>query len=284
MPSSYFDPPIRHWRQLCGEFRWNIPDKFNIAHACCGRWANDRSRFALYAVDNENCRAWSFWDIQQAANRLSNALAAMTVMAGDNVAIVMGQRAETAIAHIACHQMGALTLPLSPSIGAEELAERLQRTPVRIVVIDEDALPALESIGPASYAKYVIGVGAARASCLRRWDDLLPLASSNYTALATNAAVPAIVGAQGDLLPQRSLLAQLPGFVCAHEFYPQNADLFWSPRAWTAPGLFGGILSTWNFGQPVLAYRGPLDAERAYRLMDRYGVRNLHLDEDMLTA
>ena len=32
-------------------YRWDVPARFQIAHACCGRWADDRARFALYWED-----------------------------------------------------------------------------------------------------------------------------------------------------------------------------------------------------------------------------------------
>ena len=59
-------------RATAGTFRAD----FNIAQACCGRWAADRARFALYWEDEDGARAaLTFWDLQQQANRLSNALA-----------------------------------------------------------------------------------------------------------------------------------------------------------------------------------------------------------------
>jgi len=36
-------------------------------------------------------------------------------------------------------------------------------------------------------------------------------------------------------------------------------------------------LPSWYFGVPILGYRGRFDAERAYDLLDRYGVRNAFL-------
>ena len=69
--------------ELYRSWRWDVPERFNIARACCGRWASDRSRFALYWEDESGAAsAWSFWDIQKDANRLSNALAALGVRAG----------------------------------------------------------------------------------------------------------------------------------------------------------------------------------------------------------
>ena len=36
---------------LCENFRWQVPQTFNIAVDVCGRWAGERSRFALYYED-----------------------------------------------------------------------------------------------------------------------------------------------------------------------------------------------------------------------------------------
>src|SRR6266481_5041110 len=91
---------------LYESFRWDVPERYNIARGCCGRWAEDRSRFALYWEDESGAAAaYSFWDIQMAANRLSNALAALVVKRGERVALLLPQRPETAIAYMAIFQM-----------------------------------------------------------------------------------------------------------------------------------------------------------------------------------
>jgi acetyl-CoA synthetase len=129
----------------------------------------------------------------------------------------------------------------------------------------------------------VIGVGGARESWVREWDALLPLASSRYVARDTAADDPALIiytsgttgNPKGALIAQRSLIGNLSGFVCSHDFYPQRGDMFWSPAdwAWTG-GLFDALLPSWAFGQPLLGYRGRFDPEKAFWLMEKYGVRN----------
>jgi hypothetical protein len=37
---------------LYREFRWHVPQDFNIADWCCARWARQRNRVAIY-VDDE---------------------------------------------------------------------------------------------------------------------------------------------------------------------------------------------------------------------------------------
>ena len=96
----------KNYDDLFDSFRWNVPARYNMARECCGRWAEDRSRFALYYEDEAgHTEAWTFWDIQMAANRLSNVLHALGVMRRDRVAILLPQRPETGIAHIACYQI-----------------------------------------------------------------------------------------------------------------------------------------------------------------------------------
>jgi len=101
------------YAELVREFRWQVPGRFNIARACCGQWAEDPSRTALHWEDESGAAStWSFRDIQAAANRLSNALAALGVGRGDRVALILPQRPETAIAYMAIFQMGAIALLL----------------------------------------------------------------------------------------------------------------------------------------------------------------------------
>ena len=79
-------------------------------------------------------------------------------------------------------------------------------------------------------------------------------------------------------MAQRTLLGNLSGFACSHDFFPQPNDMFWSPAdwAWTG-GLFDALLPTWNYGMPILGYRGRFDPEKAFWLMEKYGVRNAFL-------
>jgi acetyl-CoA synthetase len=282
------DASARDWQALRASFRWQVPARYNIAQACCGRWADDRSRFALYYEDESgHTEAWTFWDVQQAANRLSNVLGAMGVMAGDRVAIMLPQRPETGIAHMACYQMGAIAVPVSHLFGADALEYRLSNAGARVAIIDDGGLEKLGTVREKlPQLKHVIGVGGARESWVREWATLLPLASSRYTPRDTAADDPAMIiytsgttgNPKGALIAQRSLIGNLPGFVCSHDFYPRRGDMFWSPAdwAWTG-GLFDALLPTWNFGQPLLGYRGRFDPEKAFWLLEKYGIRNAFL-------
>jgi acetyl-CoA synthetase len=276
------------YREICDAFKWDVPERFNIAEACCRRYAHDRSRIALYWEDESGAACThTFHDLQGRADRFSNALAALGAKRGDRVAIILPQRPETAIAHIACYQMGAVAMPLSVLFGPEALEYRLQDSEAVIALVDPASLPNLASIRDRlPHLKHVIGVAGASESHVLSWEALLAKSAPDFAPVDTSAADPALLiytsgttgPPKGALMPQRVLLGNLPGFVHSHDLFPRTGDLFWSPAdwAWTG-GLMDALLPSLYHGVPLLGYRGRFDPEKAFWLMQKYGVRNTFL-------
>jgi acetyl-CoA synthetase len=276
------------YEEICSRFRWQIPERFNIARDCCGQWAPVRSRLALLWEDESGATArLTFGDVQQAANRLSNALGGLGVKRGDRVALMLPQRPETAIAYIAVFQMGAIALPLSHLFGPEALEYRLEHAGASVAIVEPTTLPNLWAIkDKLSSLKHVIGVAGASEKNVLSWDELLQKSSSSFQCVDTAANDPSLIiytsgttGApKGALHAHRVILGNIPGFVHSHDFFPQSGDVFWSPADWAwAGGLFDALLPTWHFGLPVLGYRGKFDADKAYYLLEKYGIRNSFL-------
>src|SRR5918998_2417760 len=181
--------------ELYQGFRWHVPKQYNIAQACCGQWALDRARFALYWEDESGAQAaYSFWDIQMAANRLSNALCALGVKRGDRVALILPQRPETAIAYMAVFQMGAIALPLSHLFGPDALEYRMEHAEASVAIVEPTTIANLWAIrARLTHLRHVIGVGGAREAGVLDWSALLEKASTRFTALKTHADDPALI-------------------------------------------------------------------------------------------
>ena len=183
--------------------------------------------------------------------------------------------------------MGAIALPLSHLFGPDALEYRMENAGASVAIVEPTTLPNLWPIrGRLPQLKHVIGVGGAREAGVHDWDALLAKASPRFECLDTAADEPALIiytsgttGApKGALQAQRAILGNIPGFVHSHDFFPQQGDMFWSPADWAwAGGLLDALLPSWYFGLPILGYRGRFDAERAYDLLERYGVRNTFL-------
>jgi acetyl-CoA synthetase len=275
------------YRALYDSFRWNVPEEFNIAAVCCRRWANESSRIALHCEDEQGQRAsYTYAALQADANRLSNALRALGVKSGDRVAIVLPQRPETAIAHLAIYQLGAVAMPLSLLFGPEALEYRLQDSAAVVAIIDPVALPALESVRDQCPELRQLIVVGEHASAAREWSEVLSAASDQFECVKTLASDPAVLiytsgttgPPKGALMSHSALIGNLPGFVASQNWFPQAGDVFWSPAdwAWTG-GLMDAMLPTLYFGFPIVGTRGRFAPDRAFELMQHYGITNTFL-------
>jgi acetyl-CoA synthetase len=276
------------YAELHAQWRWEVPRDFNIAEACCRRWAGDPERIALYWEDESGETATlTFAAMQAAANRLSHALAAAGVRAGDCVAIILPQRPETAIAHIACYQMGAVALPLSFLFGPEALEYRLADGDARAALVDAASWPNLQALRDRlPRLGTVVSVAGLTAAGLVPFEEFLAPHATHFEPVGSLSRDPAVLiytsgttgPPKGALMPQQALLGNLPGFIYSHDLFPQPGDFFWSPAdwAWTG-GLMDALLPTLYFGFPILGYRGRFEAEKAFALLQKYAVRNTFL-------
>ncbi len=276
-----------HYPELYRSFRWQVPAQFNVAEVCGRRWAAESSRVAIYAQDDEGGRAvYTYAALAADANRLSNALAALGVTRGDRVAIVLPQRAETAVAHLAIYQLGAVAMPLSILFGPDALEYRLQDSAAVVAICDNSAAETLLGLRAQCPAlREVITVGTY-ADGAHEWSRLLVRNGETFALVKTQARDPAVLiytsgttgPPKGALIPHAALIGNLPGFVASQDWFPQRGDVFWSPAdwAWTG-GLMDALLPTLYFGFPIVGYRGRFTPEKARELVERYGVTNAFL-------
>lgn len=260
--------------------------QFNMAFEVCGRWAAERQRFALY-YEGEDGRtsAHTFWDVQRQANRLSNVLAALGTLPGDRVAIVLPQCAEAAVALMAVLQMAAVAVLLSPSVAHTGVERVLRDSAAHVAIIGRNAYhDGLSLRERCASLRHVLVVGDECPPGLLAWSEVLEHAAPRYTAVRTAATDPAIIlygggsAADGppDLLAHRVLLDHLDSHVRGHRSFPQPGDIVWSSDDWaSASGLLDAWLPTWYFGVPVLAHDGLFSPEKAFALLDKYGIRNV---------
>ena len=276
------------WKAAYESFRWQVPADFNIAHWACRRWAGDPARVALHWEDESGeMRTLSYGDVLRAANRLSNALAHLGVGRGDRVALILPQRPEMLVAYIACYQMAAIAVPMSFLFGPDALEYRLEHSGAKVAIVDAVTLEKLAPVRERlAGLGHVIGAAGARGEGVLEWEALLAQASDAFAPAATSADDPSTIiytsgttgPPKGALLPHRVLLGNLPGFEFSHDGFPQAHDLFWTPAdwAWTG-GLWDALMPTLYHGHAILGYRGRFDAERAFHLMQKHGVRNAFL-------
>lgn len=322
-PASPPSAPVDEHEFLHGTFRWHVPERFNIAQACCARWARDTPTAIAIRYEHENGGAVnrSYAELQREANKLSNVLQGLGVRRGDRVAVVMPQRFETAVAHMAVYQLGAIVMPLSMLFGPDALEYRLNDSEARVAIVDESAIDNLVAARPGCAGlATVIAVGGACGRGDVDWIAAMAEAQESFTAMQTHADEAAVLiytsgttgPPKGVLIPHRALIGNLSGFVCSQNWFPlkevpgrprasltpsggltqsgrsggtESDAVFWSPAdwAWTG-GLMDALLPTLYFGRPIVAYQGRFSPEKAFDLMQRHLVTHTFLFPTALKA
>jgi acetyl-CoA synthetase len=278
-----------NYDEVYGDFRWELPQRFNIGVAACDRQADGSGRLALVYETPEGAIArFSFDDLKRLSNRCANVLAAMGIRPGDRVGVLLPQSPETAIAHIAIYKLGAVALPLFTQFGPDALAHRLADSGAQCLITDDENLPKVPTGLPELSTILVVNEGNASDSGGNPlfWPSL-ERAADAFSPLATAIDDPALViytsgttgKPKGALHAHRVLLGHLPGVQLPHDFFPAAEDLYWTPADWAwIGGLLDVLLPSLYFGIPVLAHRArKFDPEEAFALMARHGVRNAFL-------
>ena len=288
--------PRDDYAALHAGFRWHVPPRFNLAEVCCMRWARATPGAIAIRHEHENGTRFdfSYAELDAAACLLASALRKRGVARGDRVAIVMPQRFETAVAHIALWRLGAVGMPLSMLFGPDALEYRINDSGAKLALVDEsgiDKVGAARSLCPQLAT--VVAVGAAEGRGDVDWSALIAERGAACDAADTGADDAAVLiytsgttgPPKGALLPHRALIGNLPGFVCSQNWFPQDDAVFWSPAdwAWTG-GLMDALLPTLYFGREIVAYQGRFAPETAFALMQRHRVTHTFLFPTALKA
>jgi acetyl-CoA synthetase len=262
--------------ELRASFRWQLPAVVNIGVEVSDR--QPKAAPAMLVTDGrEITRTVSFGELTEASNRLANALAGKGVAAGDRVALILSQRPETVIAHVAIYKLGAIVVPLSAAFGSDALGVRLRGSEPRAIIAERASLERATELG---FDGILIDVD-------HDLNTLLAAASPDFTAAATTPDTPALLvytsgttgSPKGALHGHRVLAGHLPGFELSHDFFPQPGDRIWTPADWAwIGGLYDVVMPGLAHGVPVVAFRTPrFDPEVAFDVIAQAGIRNVFM-------
>jgi acetyl-CoA synthetase len=274
---------------LTRDFRWDIPARFNIATACCDRYADGSGRLALIYVDEDGqATRTSFDELSALSCRFANVLRDDGLVRGDRVAAFLSQSLELPVVHLAAFRSGLVSVPLFTLFGEDALEFRLANSGARAVVTDQSGWKKLSKIRdrlPDLKAVYVTG-GAVHAGVKSFWPSI-ETASDQFVSLDTSADDPAVIiytsgttgNPKGALHAHRVLLGHLPNVEMVHEFFPKPDDVMWTPADWAwIGGLFDALFAAWYHGVPVVGHRAKkFEPQAAMQLMADHAVRNVFL-------
>ncbi|MBW2439028.1 MAG: acyl-CoA synthetase, partial [Deltaproteobacteria bacterium] len=210
----------RTYDEVYRNFRWDIPEYYNIGVAVCDKWAGDRQRLALIYIDPQGReQRYTFRSLRDYSNQLANTLKVRGIDRSDRVGILLSQRPETLISHIAVYKLGAVAVQLLTLFGPEALEYRLADSQARAVITDKENLSKIHAIGERlPHLELVIAVDGGQGRAEMDFWEALTRAEREFAPVRTRPDDPALIiytsgntgQPKGAIHGHRLLLAPLP--------------------------------------------------------------------------
>lgn len=270
------------YREARSEFDLNLPADYNIARDCV-RKHDDGSSVALYQGYPDGSREqYTFRELDVLSNRLANGLSWLGVTRGDRVAVVLPQRPESLITHLACWKMGAISVPLSVLFGTDALEYRLTHSGATVVFTNGQGVDKIEEAGyQGNGVQQIVTVDEPRDGCYS-FDDLIADETLEYEIAATTPETPAlIIYTSGTTDSPKGVLHrhELCAGHCptAYMYCERNIignAVGWTPASWAwVGGLLNLVLTMWHYGRPAVGYpMGGFDSETAFEILEEFDV------------
>jgi acetyl-CoA synthetase len=165
------------YEDLYNNFKISIPDNFNFAYDVVDEYAKtEPKREALvWCDDNDESHIFTFKDISLASQRTANFLVEQGIKKGDRVMLILRRRYEFWFFLLALHRIGAIAIPATNMLAAEDLEYRFKAAEVKMVVTYDE--PALQKevdkakSKSASVEKLVTVGQTARQNWISFYDD-----------------------------------------------------------------------------------------------------------------
>jgi acetyl-CoA synthetase len=285
--------PGKTYEEIYANFKWDIPEQYNIADDVCDRWADGSGRIALaYENEAKETSIYTFDDVKKYANQLANAFQSWGFSKGDRVTLLLAQNPECAIGHVACWKAGMVSGPCSVLFAGDAVAYRLNDCGAKAVITDLANFEKVNSLrSQCPKLEKIIIVDGDADGAFNFWNSISSeseVFENAKTAAEDIAWISYTSGTtgqpKGSVQPHRMMLGHMPSLEFIYDFFPQDADALWSPADWAwMAGLMDVLMPGWFHGCKVVAtaMKG-FDAEDAYRILAEHEVTLALLTPTML--
>ncbi len=261
-----------------GDWRWSIPEHFNIAEACVDRHLQDGhgDRLAFIVEDQEaGTTTLDYQELARYSAAFAGVLKALSIRPGDRVLIRLPNSTDYPISFFGCLKQGAIAVPTSTLLAPDEVAWLARDSGARVLVIHksmwDELRPALRDC-PDLETVLLSGTGGLPEPSggepeVRDLTELLAQTEPVSGCIDSRADEPAYLVytsgttgyPKGVLHAHRALLGRLPA--SRHWFDRLDKDRIMHSGKFNWTYVLGSaLMDPLLHGQTVIVYEGQNDA------------------------
>lgn len=175
---------------------FHVNDDFNFAYDVVDVLANkDPKKLALtYVSASFEEKQFTFSDISRLSNQAANVLRSYGIEKGDFVMLLMKRRYDFWIVMMALHKLGAVAVPTSHMVSADDITERIEKGNIKgIVCVNDDGICECIKEATKDLGKPMIqAIVGGRREGYRDFDEDILTASSKLSRVVTTIQEPMV--------------------------------------------------------------------------------------------
>jgi len=273
------------YEKVYREWKWWIPEKYNIGHDVVDKHAESKARknrVALY-WENEDGeeKKLTFSDFRSLSNKFGNVLKVLGIEKDDRFLIRLPNMPEFQVSFIGGVKIGAVPIPSSVLFRPKEIEYRINDSGARAVIttpgyvkeVDEikDRCKTLENIIVVGGVK---GDQIAYEELMKNASESLELADTRSDDMAFFCYTSGTTGPpKGTVHLHRWLLGNDPSALHWQVYQDDDKVAHTGALSWIFT-LGNGFLYPWRQGVSTLLYDGRFDPEKWFSLIEKYRITN----------
>lgn len=270
------------------KWEWDIPEYFNIGAACSDKHLGTQQHDGIAMIvedDTLGTATITFAELAHKTDQFSQLLRNLGVNVGDRVLIRLPNSLDYPIAFLGAMKMGAISVPTSTLLTAEEVAYLAKDSSAVVLVTDEAAWQGMaETLTAAPNLKHVLLSQAAETKSHAKF-NVLNLASSlkelkaSGSAYRTKSNDPAYLVytsgttgyPKGVLHAHRSLLGRQPAAQYWFNYSNKVQDRIMHSGKFNWTYVLGtGLMDPLYLGKTVIVHEGKNDAQKWLDLIQKH--------------
>ena len=132
------------YEDFMANFKVNVPDNFNFGYDVVDEWARiaPDKKALLWTNENGECIQFTFADIKRESDKAAAYFTSLGIGRGDMVMLILKRRYQFWFSIIALHKIGAVTIPATHLLTANDIVYRCNAADIKAIVAvgDEEVI------------------------------------------------------------------------------------------------------------------------------------------------